>query len=139
LNRLLNFSNFLPFVPMFGDGKQAMQPVFIDDVGRVLADAAMKPEAANELFELGGPEVLSMNDVVKTALEVHGKKRGILHQPAVVGKAIGTVASALPGAPLSADAIDFITEPAVADNTRLVEVLHPALTPLREGLGTYLA
>jgi NADH dehydrogenase len=138
LNRFLGFAKMLPFVPMFGDGKQAMQPVFIDDVGRVLADAAMKPEAANELFELGGPDVMSMNDVVKTALEVQGKKRGILHQPAVVGKAIGTVASALPGAPLSADAIDFITEPAIADNTRLVAVLHPALTPLREGLGTYL-
>ena len=35
-----------------------------------------KPEAANQVFELGGPEVMSMNDVVKTALEVQGKKKG---------------------------------------------------------------
>jgi NADH dehydrogenase len=138
LNRFLGFAKLLPFVPMFGSGKQDMQPVFIDDVARVAADAALKPEAANTLFELGGPEVMSMNDVVKTALDVKEKKRLLLHQPAVVGKLIGTLTSILPSPPLSADAIDFITEPAVADNAKVIEVLHPQLTPLREGLETYL-
>jgi NADH dehydrogenase len=139
LNRFLGFARMLPFVPMFGSGEQEIQPVFIDDVGRVLADAAQKPEAANQLFELGGPEVMSMNDVVKTALEVQGKKRMLLHQPALVGKSIGRLASVLPSPPLSADAIDFITEPAVADTSTLEAVLSPRLTPLREGLASYLA
>ena len=140
LNRLLGFGRFLPFIPSFGDGLQAMQPVFIDDVGRVLADAAMLPEAANQLFELGGPEVMTMNDVLNTAMDVSGRKRPILHQPVFLGKVLGTIASLLPIAtlPLSADAVDFITSPAVADTTRLEQVLAPKLTPLREGLSTYL-
>ena len=139
LNRFLGFASKLPFVPMFGSGKQDMQPVFIDDVGRAAADCALKPEAANQLFEIGGPDVMSMNDVVAAALEVTGKKRMLLHQPAFVGKAIGTLSGILPSPPLSADAIDFITEPAVADNSRLLAVMQPRLTSLREGLKTYLA
>jgi NADH dehydrogenase len=138
LNRFLGFAKTLPFVPMFGDGKQSMQPVFIDDVGRVLADAATGPEAANQVFELGGPEVMSMNDVVRTALDVQGKKKSLLHQPVALGKILGRVAAILPAPPLSPDAIDFITNDAVADNTRLIEVLNPRLTSLREGLETYL-
>jgi NADH dehydrogenase len=138
LNRFLGFGKMLPFIPMFGDGKQDMQPVFIDDVGRVVADAATKPEAAGHVFELGGPDVMSMNDVVKTALEVQGKKRPLLHQPVFVGKLIGSLPSIPPLPALTADAIDFITNPAVADNRELVEVLQPRLTPLREGLATYL-
>ncbi len=138
LNRFLGFAKMLPFVPMFGSGKQDMQPVFIDDVGRVAADAALKPEAANQIFELGGPDVMSMNDVVKTALDVQQKKRALLHQPAFVGKLIGTLTSVLPSPPLSADAIDFITEPATADNTHTIDVLHPQLTSLRDGLATYM-
>ena len=138
LNRFLGFGKMLPFIPMFGSGKQDMQPVFIDDVARVTADAALKPEAANNLFELGGPEVMSMNDVVKTALEVQGKKRPLLHQPAFVGKAIGAITSILPSPPLLPDAIDFITEPAVADNAAVLRVLNAQLTPLRQGLETYL-
>ncbi len=138
LNRLLGFGRFLPFIPNFGDGKQSMQPVFVDDVGRVVADAALKPEAANQVFELGGPEVMSMDDVLKTALDVMGKKRVILHQPVALGKAIGTVASLLPSPPLTADSVDFIVSPAVADNSGLERVLAPKLTSLRDGLETYL-
>ncbi|HXH20614.1 MAG TPA: NAD(P)H-binding protein [Dehalococcoidia bacterium] len=138
LNRILRFASFLPFIPTFGSGKQAMQPVFIDDVARVTADAALKPEAANHLFELGGPEVMTMDDVFRTALEVMGRRRPILHQPVVVGKLLGKAASLLPNKPLSADAVDFIVQPAVADNRELEAVLAPKLTPLREGLASYL-
>jgi NADH dehydrogenase len=139
LNRLLNFTNFLPFLPMFGDGNQAMQPVFVEDVGRVVAEAAVKPEAANQTFELGGPEVMSMNDVLKAGLEAKGRKRPILHQPMFVGRLIGTIASKLPiTPPLTADAVEFIASPAVADTSNLQRVLAPELTPLREGLRTYL-
>ncbi len=140
LNRLLGFTNFLPFMPLFGDGKQAMQPVFVDDVGRVLAEAALSPAAANQLFELGGPEVMSMNEVLKTALDVMGRKRFILHQPIFVGRAIGKLAALQPFVtpPLTADAVDFIANAATADNANLERALHPALTPLRQALETYL-
>jgi uncharacterized protein YbjT (DUF2867 family) len=140
LNRILGFGSFLPVIPTFGDGKQAMQPVFVEDVARVVADAALKPEAGGHVFELGGPEVMTMDDVFRTALEVQGRRRPILHQPIFAGKAIGSLASMLPLArkPLSADSVEFITQPAVADNSEVEAVLHPKLTPLREGLATYL-
>jgi NADH dehydrogenase len=138
LNRILRFASFLPFIPTFGSGKQEMQPVFIDDVARVAADAALKPEAANHLFELGGPEVMTMDDVFRTALEVMGRKRPILHQPVLAGKLLGKAASVLPNKPLSADAVEFVIQPAVADNRELEAVLAPKLTPLREGLASYL-
>jgi uncharacterized protein YbjT (DUF2867 family) len=140
LNRLLGFTNFLPFLPMFGDGEQDMQPVFIGDVGRIVAQAATAPEAANQLFELGGPEVMSMNQVLRTGLDVMGRKRMILHQPLFVGRLLGKLMSLQPFVtpPLSADAVDFISLPAVADNTNLMQVLKPELTPLRQGLESYL-
>jgi uncharacterized protein YbjT (DUF2867 family) len=138
LNRLLRFSDFLPVVPIFGSGKQAMQPVFVDDVARVTADSALKPEAAGHLFELGGPEVLTMDDVLKTALQVMRRKRPVLHQPVVAGKALGRLASLLPNRPLTADAVEFIVQPAVADNREVEAVLQPRLTPFRQGLESYL-
>jgi NADH dehydrogenase len=98
----------------------------------------LSPEAANTLFEIGGPERMTMNEVVRAALDAVGKKRPLLHQPAAIGKVMGTLASVLAGPPLTSDAIAFMTNPAVADNTMLLEVLKPRLTPLREGLETYL-
>src|SRR3990172_1602979 len=60
LNRFLGLARRLPFVPTFGDGKQQMQPLFIDDLGRLLADAVERAEADNHTFEAGGPGRMSM-------------------------------------------------------------------------------
>ena len=138
LNRFVGFARRLGFVPMFGDGKQAMQPLFVDDLARVLADTLERSEADNQTFELGGPERMSMDDVIRTALEVAGLRRPILHQPVAFGKLAATFLRMLPNPPLTPDAIDFITHEAVADNSAIERALSPKLTPLREGLATYL-
>ncbi len=138
LNRFLGFAKFLPFVPTFGDGKQLMQPVFVEDVAKAVVLSLQTPACVNQTFEIGGPDVMTMDEVIRTALEVAGKRRFILHQPVVLGKLIGRVASLLPNPPLSADAVDFITHSAVADNGPLLAALELRLTPLREGLASHL-
>ena len=138
LNRFMGFAKWLPFVPTFGNGQQMMQPIFVDDLAKIIADALDKPDADDQTFETGGPERLSMDDVVRTALEVSGKKRPMLHQPAAAGKLMATLLQVLPGPPLTPDSIDFITNEAVADNTALERVFAPKLTPLREALATYM-
>jgi hypothetical protein len=40
--------------------------------------------------------------------------------------------------PLTADAVDFIANPAVADTSNLERALEPQLTPLRQALEGYL-
>jgi hypothetical protein len=55
-----------------------------------------------------------------------------------MGKLLATFLRLLPGPPLTPDAIDFITHEAIADNTALERVFAPKLTPLRDGLATYL-
>lgn len=138
LNRFLNLSRFLPFVPIFGTGKQRMQPVYVEDVARAVADSLESAAAENATFEIGGPDVMTMDDVVRTALRVLGRRRLLLHPSARVAKLAAAPLRLLPSPPLTPDAIDFITHDAVADNTALIEALHPRLTPLREGLETYL-
>lgn len=139
LNRFLNMSKFLPFVPQIGNiGKQRMQPVFIDDVARAVAESIEKPAAANQIFELGGPEVLSMRDVVKAALDAAGRKRLILPAPKFVMKLAASILQFAPGKPLTPNAVDFITADAVADPSATESALGFRTTPLREGLATYM-
>lgn len=140
LNRFLGMARFLPFVPMIGDGsKQRLQPVFIEDVAKAVAEAIENPAVSNQVYEIGGPEVLSMNEVVRTALEVSGKKRLLLSVPKAIMKTAAAGLRFLPGPPLTPDAVDFVTQDALADNAAVQEWLGIKLTPLREGLSTYLS
>ncbi len=139
LNRFVRMARFLPFVPQIGAiDRQRMQPVFVEDVAVVVADCLGSDAAANRVFELGGPEVLSMKEVVSTALEVSGRKRPILAAPAGFMKLLAGVLQFAPGRPLTPDAVDFITADAVADPVELQQAIGFKPTPLREGLETYL-
>jgi NADH dehydrogenase len=139
LNRFVRMARFLPFVPQIGNvNQQKMQPVFVEDVAKAVADCLETPEAENRTFEIGGPEVLSMREVVSTALEVSGRKRLILAAPAALMKLLARVLQFVPGRPLTPDAVDFITGDALADPAELQQAIGFKPTPLRDGLETYL-
>ena len=139
LNRFLSMSRFLPFVPMLGSpGSQRMQPVFIEDVARAVAESLENPAANGQTFEIGGPDVISMSDVVRTALDVSRRKRFLLPAPKPVMKAVAGFLQFAPGRPLTPDAIEFITGDALADPAEAERVLGIKMTPLYEALATYM-
>ena len=90
------------------------------------------------MFEIGGPETLTMDEVIRCALQVAGKRRFLLHNPVFVMKAVASLVQFAPGRPLTPGAIDFITMDGVADNTNLTASFGLPLTPLRDGLSRYL-
>ena len=140
LNRFLGMSRFLPFVPLIGNaGKQRLQPVFIDDIGRAVAETLIHPTADNQVFEIGGPDVLTMKEIVRVALDVAGRRRLLLAAPKPMMKLVASLIQFVPGRPLTPDAVEFITMDALADPTRAEHVLGIKMTPLRDGLATYLA
>jgi uncharacterized protein YbjT (DUF2867 family) len=139
LNRFLGMARFLPFVPLIGNaGQQQLQPVFIDDVGRAVAEALVHPTADNQAFELGGPEVLTMKEIVGTALEVSRRRRLLGSAPKSVMKLAASVLQFAPGRPLTPSAVEFITLDALGDPTKAELTLGIKMTPLREALATYL-
>jgi uncharacterized protein YbjT (DUF2867 family) len=138
LNKFVAFHRWLPFVPVVGDGSQRLQPLFVDDVGEALARAAA-PDGPSGTYEIGGPEVMTMNQVLQTMMAVRGRRKPLVHFPPWMAKLAGFFLQALPRPPLSPDAVDLGTADAVADTGPLLDAFGLELTPLRAGLETYLA
>lgn len=138
LNRFLGFARFLPFVPVVGNGKTRINPLFIEDLGAHVAAAVGNPAAIGRTFEIGGPDVMTMDEVIRGALQVAGKRRLLLHNPRPLMKAVASVIQFAPGRPLTPGAVDFITMDGIADNSALTETFGLPLTPLRDGLSRYL-
>ena len=143
LNRILQYSDYLPFVPLFGRGDAPLTPLFVEDLGRFFALAIERPEqSADTTFGLGGPNVVTLNEFLQLAMEVMGRRRPLLHILKPIGKLQGVLLSLLPGQILSASAVDFVTQGGAVSEAdrRLLAERFPdfALTPLREALQTYL-
>ena len=140
LNRFLNMSRWLPFVPQIGNGRQVYAPVFVDDMGRIVADA-LSPAGAATLgatLEVGGPDTLTMDEIIRVALRILGRRRVILHAPVALMKLAAAPLTLLPSPPLTPGSIDFVVQSADVDTGPLRAALPAPLTPLSVGLATYL-
>jgi uncharacterized protein YbjT (DUF2867 family)/ligand-binding SRPBCC domain-containing protein len=139
LNRFLGFARLLQAVPMTNRGRQLLAPVFIDDVARLAADSLVDRAASDQVFEIGGPEILSMREIIGRALRVAGIRRPIVPGPTSLIKLAAQPLRLLPSPPITPDAVDFINAPATVDLEPLLAGVARRLTPLDEGLATYLS
>ncbi|HMO54349.1 MAG TPA: complex I NDUFA9 subunit family protein [Tepidiformaceae bacterium] len=138
LNRFLGFAKFLPFIPVIGNGKTRINPLFVGDLAAHVAATPGNAATLGRTFEIGGPTVMTMDEVIRTALNAAGKRRFLLHNPKFLMKFIASVIQYAPGRPLTPDAIDFITMDGIADTTELQEVYGMRIHSLEDALKTYI-
>lgn len=138
LNRFIKIIKYSPVVPVIGDGKSRVQPVSVFDLAKVIAMAVVKEEATNKIFEIGGPQILTMDEVLQIAQGVLGRRRLFLHLPVGLMKAAAHLLKVLPNPPLTPGAIDFITMEALCDPTAAIETFGIEFERLEDGLRRYL-
>ena len=73
-----------PVVPVPGDGKTMFQPLSVDDCVRCLTLSLQHPQHIHQTYEIGGPERLSYNDIIRLIASVLGAKRALAHVPLAV-------------------------------------------------------
>lgn len=84
-NRFAAMTRFSPVLPI-AYGESRFQPVYVDDVARAAAEAAMGETAAG-IYELGGPEVASFHDLMVMMLAEIRRHRLILNMPGWMARA----------------------------------------------------
>lgn len=111
-----------PFVfPIVGDGKARFQPVYIGDVVEAFARSVDDPSTIGHEYELGGPEVLTYEEIVKRVFQALGTSRVTPKVPVSVLRPVVRVMQAvLPNPPVSTTLLDLLAEPNVVSDNALV-------------------
>jgi nucleoside-diphosphate-sugar epimerase len=138
LNKFVAFIKYLPVVPVVGDGTNRVQPISVFDIARVAASAVFLPEATNRIFDLGGPEELTMDEIIGRVQRVLGTHRPLFHQPSGLMKLAAIPMQILSEPPLSPEAIDFILQEAHVDPRPTEETFGISFMSLEDGLRQYL-
>lgn len=137
LNRILAFARRTHVVPLVGGGSELHQPVFQADVAELVL-RALPSGAPQGAFAIGGPERLTMRELIRRALALADVRAHVVPVPVRLARSGAALLARLPGELLSPAAIDFILEDFVADLAPLREAFSLPLTPLDAGLRTYL-
>jgi NADH dehydrogenase len=100
-NRLAGMSR-LPVVPVIAP-RTCFQPVFVEDLAKAIARAAIDPKRhAGKTYEIGGPQILSMLEFTTEILKAAGRDADLIEVPNAVTSLISYLGF-LPGAPLTRD------------------------------------
>jgi uncharacterized protein YbjT (DUF2867 family) len=92
----------LPFRPVIAATRN-FQPVYVRDLGTAIALAALDPlRHAGQIYEIGGPQVMSMIELHRAILEITGQKPDLVPMPDFAASALSWLGF-LPGAPLTRD------------------------------------
>lgn len=77
----------MPVIPLANVGESLVQPVWVNDVASVVAVAARDPEAhAGKVFELGGPDVFTVDECYKYVMEKTRREGRFLPLPATLAQ-----------------------------------------------------
>jgi uncharacterized protein YbjT (DUF2867 family) len=93
---LLDRLTRLPLAPVSGSGDARYQPIWADDVADCVMTALGNSNGGGR-YELAGPETLSYDEIVKTALRAFGRRRRLLHVPLPVVRTGLTMAEVFAG------------------------------------------
>jgi uncharacterized protein YbjT (DUF2867 family) len=126
---------YSPVVTVIGSGTQRIQPIAVDDVAEYFASSIDQPQAANRTFEIGGPDIVTWNELYETIAKVLGKRRQLLHVPTAVARVGAQLTEWAPGAPLTTDQIAMIEAgDNIVSNTDAADTFQLPLVPLEEQL-----
>ena len=80
-NRFAALARMSPVLPLIGGGETKLQPAYVGDVATAVADAVDGTTKAGAVYELGGPEVLSMREIMQIILRVTERARPLVSLP----------------------------------------------------------
>jgi uncharacterized protein YbjT (DUF2867 family) len=76
---MLRSSPFVFFMP--GRGEVVLHPIYIDDLAMALVHSLEAPDTVDQILEIGGPEYITLEDMIRTVMRVSQTHRWIIPIP----------------------------------------------------------
>lgn len=135
LNELGRILSKAPCIPVPGDGRYRLQPVFVGDVAKGFADALLRPDTEGRTFEVGGPEQLSYCELLDRLAASIGRRARKIHVPLSILRPAVRRLERFEKFPLTTDQLEMLLAGNVCDHGTFYSAFRFA--PL--SLSTYLS
>ncbi|MEO1045925.1 MAG: complex I NDUFA9 subunit family protein [Pseudomonadota bacterium] len=138
-NRFAALIAALPVVPIIG-GKTQFQPVYVNDVARAVATVLVSPgKYAGKIFELGGPEIISMRSLNERIAEVCNRNPLFVDISDTASGLLANLTGWLPGAPITRDQwLMLQSDNVVSENARSFKMLGIAASGMSPMLSEWM-
>jgi NADH dehydrogenase len=118
-NRFAKLARIAPALPLIGGGRTRLQPVFAGDVAKGVIAALTAKAHAGAPYELGGPEVLTLKEVMQRVIAYTMRRRLLVPEPFWLAKLQAFFLQLLPTPPLTIDQVRLLeTDNVVSESAK---------------------
>jgi uncharacterized protein YbjT (DUF2867 family) len=135
---LADLARLLPVLPLIGGGRMRLQPVYVEDVAEAVGCILADPGAVGRTYELAGPRVYTLRDLVKFTLRVVDKRRLLMPLPFTVAEIQARLFELLPSPPLTTSQVDLLKADSVASGALSLPELNIRAKEIEEVVSTYI-
>jgi len=115
-NQFASLSQFLPFLPLIGGGQTKFQPIYVGDVAKAIATILETEEIDNKIYELGGAEIFTFQQLMNILLKEIQKRRFLIPIPFSIAKFMARILQLFPKPLITTDQIEMLKEDNVVSN-----------------------
>lgn len=108
-----DIARLLPAVPLIGGGTR-LQPVYVEDVAEAIARMLEDRGTAGRTYELAGPDVYTLRELVELALRFARRRRWLVPVPFAIARVQARLFELLPSPPLTTGQVDLLEADNVA-------------------------
>ncbi|MBK6657120.1 MAG: complex I NDUFA9 subunit family protein [Proteobacteria bacterium] len=139
LNRFASLLRFAPLLPLTG-AQAELQPVYVGDVAAAVLRLLETPGAAPQgVYEIGGPDVMTLRAIVEYVGALGGRRPLIVPIGGPLATLMAWCMEWVPGKPLTRDNLRSLSVPSVCRSGNALLELGIRPTPLDEIAPAYLA
>ena len=139
INMLAETMRKTPIMPVLGGGWNLMQPIFVNDVAASFRVALESEIHINKTYELGGPDIFTLKQILEKILQVIDKKTYLVGMPMTLVAVVAWVAERLRiTLPVTTDQLIMLREDNVRTGGEPVENLEINWIQFEEGIKDYL-
>jgi len=139
INKLASMIKYSPVVPVIGDGKYRLQPVYVEELAAVMAHASSLEITDGKIYDVGGPEQLTYMEILDIIKRVLGRKRPTVHIPMSWARiAAAVMEKIIKPAPLTRDQIRMLEKESICDHTIVEKEFGVTFSRLELQLQKYL-
>ena len=103
LNRFAGLLGAIPLVFPLARPNARLQPVAVDDVVNAMRVCLHGGASSRQTYELGGPQVYTLREIVSLVAKLTGRRRWIMGLPNILGRMQAFFLNFVPGRPFSSD------------------------------------
>jgi uncharacterized protein YbjT (DUF2867 family) len=118
------FARLVPLTPLIfpivGDQNSRFQSVWVEDVVTCFVKALQDDNTIGREFELGGPEILTLEEIERRTLQALGRRRLMVHFPMPVLRLVVALMEALlPNPPVTRSLLELLAVSNVTQNNAI--------------------